>query len=127
MSEECGIRECGFFSIDPKDEELAQSVQLKFFSGELSEEEHDKQMKEIHQREVAKGLYEKYGDRYVCNEPLLSAKRMAYAVENDLLDITVQDDGSIRRSLNTAKVQRHDMNAIIEANQKMTDDKKDED
>jgi len=122
MSAECGIRECAFFSIDPEDERFALDVQTKFYTGEFSQKKHDDQMWRLWDKEAAKNLYAQFGDRYINNEPLLSAERMVYMVKNNLIDVKTQDDGSVRVSINSAKERRHDWIKLLEANKDLFKD-----
>lgn len=113
LSEDCGIKECAFFNIDEEMEELATKTQAKFYTGEVSREVHDQEMKAIWQRETQKNLYSIYQDKPVCNEPLLSKEKFYYMSENNLLDFTFNDDGTSRISINWQKATQHGWKQLL--------------
>ncbi len=122
MSAECGIKECAFFSLDEKDEEFAQEVQLKMSSGEVDREKHDQEMREIWEKEAQRNLYKKYGDKYVCNQPLIPQDQLNDLIENNLIDISIQEDGSMRTQINSRKAFQHNMRLYLKTTGQQLDD-----
>jgi hypothetical protein len=115
LSEDCGIKECAFFNLDPEMEKLAYDTMIGFYSGKVDKEKHDELMWQIWEREKQKNLYAIYGDKPVCNEPIVSKEKFNYMAAKGLLDYTFNDDGSFRISVNWHKAMMDGFATIFDA------------
>jgi hypothetical protein len=116
LSEDCGIKECAFFNLDPEMEQLAMDTLNSIHAGKINEQTHDDLMWQIWEKEATKNLYAVYGNKPVNNEPLVSKERFQQMAANDLLDYTFNEDGSFRISIDWHKATADAWKKIIEAN-----------
>ncbi len=126
LSKHCVIRECAFFNVDPEMTELAKNTMIGFHNGTVNEEKHYKQMKKIWDRETKKNFYTIYGDKPVCNEPVVSKQELEYLVKYDCIDTVFNDDGSTRLMINWDKYTKLGWMELLRASQKMINDIDDE-
>jgi hypothetical protein len=126
LSEDCGIQECAFFNLDPEMEQLAMNTLAGISAGTVNGKQHEELMWQIWEKESQKNLYAIYGNKPVCNEPLVSKEKFDYLAKKDLLDYTFNEDGSVRISINWHKATLDGFAMLYEAHKNFLDSHTDE-
>jgi hypothetical protein len=97
-------------------EQFQMDVLSSIHARKINVRTHDILMWQIWDIKAAKNLYAVYGNKPVCNEPLVSKEQFQKMAINNLLDYTSYHSGSIRIFMNWHKATAETSKKNIEAN-----------